>query len=71
MKATEAGQPTRDIILSMIKHEPCTIRQIADYCSSDSYEIVKYLSAMSRQGQITVQYINGQLIVSSSSVMSN
>jgi hypothetical protein len=48
----------------MLKRQPCTIRQIADQCSSDSYVIVKYLSDLSRQGLLLVSYINGQVIVS-------
>jgi len=63
--------PMRDVILSMLNRQPCTIRQIADYCSSNRYEISRYLSEMSRQGLIMVQYINGQIVVSGSQPMSN
>ena len=67
MDATRYLDPsTRDSILSMLKRQPCTIRQIADQCSSDSYVIVKYLSDLSRQGMLLVSYINGQVIVSCS-----
>lgn len=70
MKTTRLNQATRDVIFSMVQHQPCTIQQIAEYCSSNSYEVVKYLSEMARHGQILVRSVNGQLIVSSST-MSN
>ena len=62
---------TRDVILSMLERQPCTIRQLAEHCSSNRYEITKYLSKMSKKGLIMVKYINGQLIVSSKNPMAH
>lgn len=66
MKTPRVDRATKDVIFSMIQQQPCTIQQIAEYCSSNSYEVVKYLSEMARHGQILVKSINGQLIISSS-----
>lgn len=68
MKATRVNRATKDVIFWMVQQRPCTIRQIAEYCSSNSYEVVKYLSEMVRHGQIMVKSVNGQLFVSSSNL---
>lgn len=54
---------TRDAILSMVEDKPCTIRQITSAFHNKSYEVVKLLSDMVRQGQIMIKSTNEGLFV--------
>jgi hypothetical protein len=46
---------TRNVILSMVQKQPCTIRQITRAFNSRSYDVVKLLSDMVRNGQVMVK----------------
>ena len=65
MKAeTQHGrQPTKDAILSMVATQPCSVQRITHAFSARSYEIVKLLSDMVRNGQVTIKSTNERPIV--------
>ena len=62
-KRTGGNRSTKDVILSMVRRKPCTIRQIARSCAASSNEVVKHLSDMVRNGQIAVKSADDQLLV--------
>jgi len=57
------NRETKDVILSMVKDRPCTIRQITNAFSNKSYEVVRLLSDMVRNGQVMVKSTNEGLFV--------
>jgi hypothetical protein len=63
MQPTPNIRLSKDAILSIVQTQPCTIRQIVHFFNSNSYEVVRHLSNLVRQGQIVVKSINGQLTV--------
>ena len=65
----EANQVTRDVILSMVENSPCSIQQISHAFSARSYEVIKLLSDMVRNGQVMVKSTNEGLFIVSSGGM--
>jgi hypothetical protein len=63
MREMRVNRETKDVILSMVKDRPCTIRQITNAFSNKSYEVVKLLSDMVRNGQVMVKSTNEGLFV--------
>jgi hypothetical protein len=63
MRKRHINRETKDVIFSMVKDRPCTIRQITNAFSNKSYEVVKLLSDMVRHGQVTVKSTNKGLFV--------
>lgn len=63
MGKRHVNRETKDVILSMVKDRPCTIRQITSAFSNKSYEVVKLLSDMVRNGQVMVKSTNEGLFV--------
>ncbi len=63
MRKRHLDRETKDVIFSMVKDRPCTIRQITSAFSNKSYEVVKLLSDMVRHGQVTVKSTNEGLFV--------
>ncbi|MCB2148194.1 MAG: hypothetical protein KQI81_17085 [Deltaproteobacteria bacterium] len=62
-RKSHVNRETKDVILSMVKDRPCTIRQITNAFSNKSYEVVKLLSDMVRKGQVMVKSTNEGLFV--------
>jgi hypothetical protein len=54
---------TRNVILSMVQKRPCTIRQITCAFNSRSYEVIKLLSDMVRNGQVMIKSTDNGLFV--------
>ena len=63
MEKRHVNRETKDVILSMVNDRPCTIRQITNAFSNKSYEVVKLLSDMVRNGQLMVKSTNEGLFV--------
>ncbi|BBO71187.1 hypothetical protein DSCA_51170 [Desulfosarcina alkanivorans] len=58
------GHPaTRNVILSMVRDQPCSIRQITRAFNSRSYDVVRLLSEMVRNGQVMVKSTDTGLFV--------
>ena len=71
MKAeTQNGnQPTKDAILSMVAKGPCSVQRITHAFSARSYEVVKLLSDMVRNGQVMIKSTNERPFVVSNGGM--
>ena len=63
MKTDNPKNPTRDAILSMVANRPYSVKQITHSFSARSYDVVKLLSDMVRQGQVEVKSTNEGLFV--------
>jgi len=63
MKTVEKHNPTKDAILSMVANRPYSVKQITHSFSARSYDVVKLLSDMVRQGQIEVKSTDEGLFV--------
>lgn len=63
--ARETGERrlSKDVILSMVRQQPCTIGQIARSCAVSSNDVVKLLSGMVRGGQLSVKSQGDRLLV--------
>jgi hypothetical protein len=57
------NRESKDVILSMVKDRPCTIRQISNAFSNKSYDVIKLLSDMVRNGQVMIKSTNEGLFV--------
>ncbi len=52
------NQPTKDAILSMIEKRPCSVQRITHAFSARSYEVVRLISEMVRDGQVMIKSTN-------------
>jgi hypothetical protein len=59
----QRGRVTSDRILSMVADRPHSVKQISHSFSARSYEVVKLLSEMVRNGQIMVKSTNEGLFI--------
>lgn len=63
IKTGQKHNPTKDAILSMVATRPYSVKQITHSFSARSYDVLKLLSDMVRQGQVEVKSTDEGLFV--------